>query len=332
MCSPFCCPPKCHIDYYGVLRLTRDCTDLEIKKAFRRLAIDYHPVGGKNGDFLDVFTLVAEAYEVLSDPLKRSIYDQYGEIGLKIGMPSPHGQIPPYVFHGNPMQTYNEFFGSESPYADLLDFLEDKQLLERITKGQGINRKDDDFEISLQLQLIEIFRGALKKLKFERLVFADAEKTFTKIEEKIFTIKIEPGLKTGTKIVFPEEGNQNPTTIPADIVFITADTPHETFQRENDNLLMTTSVTLNEALTGTVIKIDTLDARTLRIPITSIITPNYRKVVAGEGLPLMHEPTRRGDLVISFLIEFPMYLPVTSKNYVREALDETKLTILPDCN
>ncbi|XP_063976027.1 dnaJ homolog subfamily B member 13-like isoform X2 [Diachasmimorpha longicaudata] len=299
---------------------------------YRRLAIDYHPVGKKNEDYLEVFTLAGEAYEVLSDPLKRAIYDQYGEVGLKSGLPGPHGHIPPYVFHGDPMQTYNEFFGTESPYANLLDFLEDEELLERITGGEGVNRKNDDVLIPLELQLIEIFRGALKKVKIERLVFADSEKTFTKMEEKIFTITVDPGLKTGTKIIFPEEGDRSPNTIPADIVFITTDTAHETFQRENDDLLMTKDVTLNEALTGTVIKIDTLDARTLRIPITSIITPNYRKVVSGEGLPMMHEPSQRGNLIISFVIEFPMYLSVTSKNYVKEALDAKKLDIIPDCN
>ncbi|XP_015121391.1 dnaJ homolog subfamily B member 13 [Diachasma alloeum] len=331
MCSPFCNAKKCQIDYYGVLGLTRDCIDLDIKKAYRRLAIHYHPVGAKNENFLEVFTLAAEAYEVLSDPLKRAIYNQYGEAGLKSGLPGPHGHIPPYVFHGDPIQTYNEFFGSESPYADLLDFLENKELLERITGGEGVNRKDDDVVIPLELQLIEIFRGALKKKKIERLVFANPEKTFTKMQEKIFTITIDPGLKTGTKIVFPEEGDRNPNTIPADIIFITADTPHETCQRENDDLLMIRDVTLNEALTGTVIKIDTLDARTLRIPITSIITPNYRKVVPGEGLPMMHDPTQRGDLVISFLIEFPMYLSVMSKNNVKEALDARRLKIIPDC-
>ena len=60
----------------------------------------------KNESCEKAFSLVAEAYDVLSDPLKRAVYDQYGEEGLKHGVPGPDGYIQPYVYHGEPLRTY----------------------------------------------------------------------------------------------------------------------------------------------------------------------------------------------------------------------------------
>lgn len=73
---------------------------------FRRLAIRYNPKGTKDESFATIFALVAEAYDVLSDPLRRAIYDQFGEEGLKNGVPNAGGFIEPYVYHGEPMRTY----------------------------------------------------------------------------------------------------------------------------------------------------------------------------------------------------------------------------------
>lgn len=78
------------------------------------MAISYHPKSKGNNACLEAFNLIAEAYDVLSDPLKRAVYDQYGEEGLKRGVPGPNGFIEPYVYHGEPMRTYkyirNYFF------------------------------------------------------------------------------------------------------------------------------------------------------------------------------------------------------------------------------
>nr|XP_012139817.1 PREDICTED: dnaJ homolog subfamily B member 1-like [Megachile rotundata] len=110
----------------------------------------------------------------------------------------------------------------------------------------------------------------------------------------------------------------------ADVIFITEDRPHETFRREGSDLHMTVDIFLREALTGTVVTVNTLDDRTLRIPITSVITPNYRKYVPSEGLPFPENPKEKGDLIITFNIEFPVYLPVSNKAYVKKAFDTSE--------
>lgn len=239
------------IDYYGVLKLTRICHDLDIKKAYRRLALNFHPGRLKDKSVVDVFSLVSEAYEVLVNPLTRAVYDQYGEEGLKNGVPTTDEFIQPYVYHGEPMKTYREFFGTESPYADLLDYLREPLPMFDFAEGRGIKRKGKPVIHPLYLTLCEIYQGGIKKMKIQRLVFKDETKTTTILKEKILTIPIKPGLPPKTEILFREEGDQGPTHIPADIIFITEDRPHDVYHREGNNLTMTENISLLDALTGT---------------------------------------------------------------------------------
>lgn len=82
---------------------------------YRRCAIRYNPARQKNGGAEAIFALTAEAYDVLSDPLRRAVYDQYGEEGLKNGVLRPEEFVKPYVYHGDPMRTFRwnqELLGS----------------------------------------------------------------------------------------------------------------------------------------------------------------------------------------------------------------------------
>ncbi|XP_057327039.1 dnaJ homolog subfamily B member 13-like isoform X2 [Microplitis mediator] len=317
--------PTFETDYYGVLELNRDCDDLEIKKAFRRLAIRHqNPSRQRNENIKEVLALIAEAYEVLSDPLKRAIYDQYGETGLKRGISGPNGHIPPYVFHGEPQRTFRNFFGTDNPYGDLVNILSDPQTMEIICKMHTANKvKGEPIKKSLLLTLREIFFGGVKEVKIKKKVFVDSEKMNTVFKEEIISIPIKPGLPTGTEIVFREKGDESVDRLPADIIFVTEDSPHEIFRREGDNLLMTVEIFLKDALIGTVVTVNTVDDRTIRVPITSIITPDYRKCIPNEGLPLVKNIKERGDLVINFKIEFPVYLPIASKQYIEKAFEKT---------
>ncbi|XP_013149346.1 PREDICTED: dnaJ protein homolog 1-like [Papilio polytes] len=112
-------------DYYKMLGLTKGATDDEIKKAYRKLALKYHPDKNKAPGAEERFKEVAEAYEVLSDKKKREIYDAHGEAGLKGGMGGQNGpgvgQSYSYTFHGDPRATFAQFFGSASPFQAFFD-------------------------------------------------------------------------------------------------------------------------------------------------------------------------------------------------------------------
>ncbi|KAF7283449.1 hypothetical protein GWI33_000533 [Rhynchophorus ferrugineus] len=313
------------IDYYGVLQIPRTSRDLNIKKAYRNLALEFNSDRCKQENSKQVFALIGEAYEVLSDPLRRAVYDQYGEEGLKNGVPGPDGYIPGYHYHGDPMRTYNDFFGTSSPYADLLDVLKNPQKLCKKTTGIEVCKKQQPIKHPLHLTLHEVFFGGIKKMKIHRLTFINEKHNKTEVKEKILTIPIKPGIKAGTEIIFPEEGDQNPAYIPADVIFVVEDKPHETFIRQDDNLIFRTNVTLEDALIGTVVTIHTIDHRTIRVPITDIISPMYEKFVENEGLPILDKYPEKGNLIIRFDITFPDYLPRSCKETLKKAFDLAKV-------
>lgn len=110
-------------DYYKTLGITKGATDEEIKKAYRKMALKYHPDKNKSPGAEDRFKEIAEAYEVLSDKNKREIYDKYGEDGLKQGSSGGGGTSgASYSFHGDPHETFRMFFGDENPFASFFSF------------------------------------------------------------------------------------------------------------------------------------------------------------------------------------------------------------------
>jgi len=313
------------VDYYSILNLTRSATDADIKKHYRKLSLKYHPE--KNPDdqvATDKFMQVAEAYDVLSDPRKRAVYDQFGEEGLKNGVPSGSGECGAwtqgYTFHGNPDKVFRDFFGGDNPFQEFYDRVDgDLSMGFGGLHGRGAKKQDPPIERDLFLSLEEVFHGCTKKMKISRRVMNEDGHT-SSIRDKILTITVKKGWKPGTKITFPKEGDQGPNNIPADIVFIVKDKPHPRFRREGLNLIHTANVLLGRALTGTTVDINTLDERTLHIPINDIIKPGYKKIVPTEGMPMSNDPTQKGDLIIEFNIEFPQSLTPERKELVRSSL------------
>jgi DnaJ-class molecular chaperone len=122
-------------DYYKILGVSKGANDDEIKKAYRKLALKYHPDKNHAPGAEEKFKEIGEAYDVLSDPKKRQIYDQLGEEGLKGGMGgggggAPSGGMPnfggmpgggnfQYTYHGDPRATFAQFFGTSNPFENI---------------------------------------------------------------------------------------------------------------------------------------------------------------------------------------------------------------------
>nr|POE49605.1 dnaj like subfamily b member 13 [Quercus suber] len=124
----------------------------------------------------------------------------------------------------------------------------------------------------------------------------------------------------GTKITFPEKGNEQPNVIPADLVFIIDEKPHSVFTRDGNDLIVTQKISLADALTGYTVHLTTLDGRTLNIPINNVINPNYEEVVPREGMPIQKDPTKKGNLRIKFNIKFPARLTSEQKAGIKKLL------------
>ncbi|NXC49026.1 DJB13 protein, partial [Penelope pileata] len=309
-------------DYYAVLGLGRSATDADVKNAYRMLALENHPQKCKEPWAPERFRQLAEAYDVLSDPVRRGIYDRFGEEGLKGGIPleGEDAWSEGYVFHNNPEKVFKEFFGGHNPFAEFFTKDGSEVLLPfGGLRGRGAMKQDPPIVWDLHVSLEDLFYGCTKKIKISRRVMNEDDQTST-IRDKILIIDVQPGWKQGTRVTFEKEGDQGPNLIPADIIFIVQEKPHPRFKRSNDDLIYVATIPLGKALVGCTVDVRTLDRRLLNIPINDIVHPKYFKVVPGEGMPLLKDPRRRGDLLIHFNICFPKQLTPAKKMLLKSAL------------
>jgi DnaJ family protein B protein 4 len=359
------------VDYYTVLKVGKTASDEDLKKAYRKLAMKWHPDKNPNNkkEAEAKFKQISEAYEVLSDPQKRAIYDQEGEEGLKGQVPHPAGGAQGFAngggttsFHFNPRNAediFAEFFGSASPFGGMGGmggmggrgatrggfgdgifgggFGGPKSLFRTTDGGVGgggvfrnfgegsssshmaqQQRKPAAVENKLLCSLEELYKGSVRKMKISRNLADPSGKTFP--VEEILTIEVKAGWKKGTKVTFPEKGNEQPNQVAADLVFVIDEKPHPVFKRDGNDLIFTKKIPLTEALTGTTVSINTLDGRTLSVNIPEVITPGYEKTVPREGMPIAKEPGKKGNLRIKFDIDFPTRLTAEQKAGVKRLM------------
>ena len=114
--------------------------------------------------------------------------------------------------------------------------------------------------------------------------------------------------------------NTDICTSPGDVVLLLKEKPHPRFKRVKNDLYFTANISLAQALCGMTVTVPTLDGRTLPIAVNEVVRPGMQKTVPGEGMPLVADPSRRGNLIISFDIAFP------------EALSEDQKTSLQAIN
>ncbi|XP_054611110.1 dnaJ homolog subfamily B member 13 isoform X3 [Dunckerocampus dactyliophorus] len=157
-------------EYYEKLEINRNATDADIKKAYRRLALKFHPSSNKEPESAEKYYQLGEAYDVLSDPRKRATYDKFGVEGLKGGIPYEFGSggawSSKYVYHGNPDKTFRQFFGSDNPFADF--YTNDVPLLLGGLLPEEVKTQDPPIERDLHLSLDDLFHGCTKKIKISR--------------------------------------------------------------------------------------------------------------------------------------------------------------------
>jgi DnaJ family protein B protein 13 len=328
------------LDYYAILDAPHNASMWDLKMSYRKLALRLHPQRKNypqhpNPPPADVFELplpalpenayweyINEAFDVLTNPMYREVYDKYGEEGLKRGIAAPNGIIPPYRYHGDAMRTYFEVFGSFSPYADLSDAATNPPPLYAVKEGVGVKNKDPTIERLLHVGLDEVFHGGMKLVKIFRHEFVDEFKTKTEVKETMLSVPISPGILEGTRLVYPEAGDRGPTRIPSDIVFIVCDKPHSVFRRDKCDLHMNYNITLKEALTGFKLSLQTIDDRKLEILITDIIDCNYVKRIQSEGIPNPYNNRVKGDLMVHFHVTFPEFIPKPLRSKLIDTFDE----------
>ncbi|KAJ9171207.1 hypothetical protein P3X46_014602 [Hevea brasiliensis] len=331
--------------YYEILGVSKNASQDEMKKAYKKAAIKNHP--DKGGD-PEKFKELAHAYEVLSDPEKRDIYDQYGEDALKEGMGGGGGS----GVH-NPFDIFESLFG-------------------RSFGGGGSSRgrrqkRGDDVVQTLKVTLEDLYNGTTKKLSLSRNfmctkckgkgsksgasgmcygcqgsgmkittrqiglgmiqqmqhicpecrgsgeVISEKDKCpqcrgkKVSQEKKVLEVHVEKGMHHGQKIVFEGQADEAPDTVTGDIVFVLQLRDHPKFERKVDDLIVERTLNLTEALCGFQFVLTHLDGRQLLIKSNpgEVIKPGQYKAINDEGMPQHGRPFMKGKLYIHFNVDFP---------------------------
>jgi len=299
-------------DYYSILEISRNASPSEIKKAYHRLAMKWHPDKNPNNqaEAQAKFQDIAEAYEILSDPSKKQVYDRFGEEGLKHNGTDPnsfhtsqHAEDIFRMFFGN--NGFHSFFDSPFGFDDDDDF----------GPFMGFHSRPRTLEpmiIKVSCTLEQLYRGENKILKV-------AIKNNGRDETKEFKIPIRPGTMEGTKITYERSGNVVPGYPPQDVIFVIKQLNHPIYTRDHDDLYATETITLEQALCGFVIHKKGLDGQEIEYPITEVIKPGKKTYIPGKGMPIKHGGF--GDLIINYDIIFPDQLSEVQKDVLHEILN-----------
>ncbi|KAL8499277.1 hypothetical protein ACS0TY_022309 [Phlomoides rotata] len=315
------------LDYYEILTVEKGATEDDLKKAYRKLAMKWHPDKNPHNknEAEAKFKQISEAYEVLSDPQRRQAYDQYGEEGLN-GSSGSQNEFNPR----NAEDIFAEFFGS-SPFGFGSGGVGrstryssnggggDSTFRNGDHDGNSVMKKPPPAESTLRCSLEELYSGSTRKMKISRQV-VDSNGRLT-IETEIVTIEVKRGWKKGTKITFPDKGNEQLNQLPADLVFVIDEKPNNVFTRDGHDLIINRRITLAEAIGGTTVDVTTLDNRSLSVSVTNIISPGYEHIVSGEGMPITEDRRNRGDLKIRFEVGFPTKLAPEQRAALKSVLE-----------
>jgi len=330
--------------FYDILGVAPTATDSELKKAYRKLALKYHPDKNKEPGSEEKFKSISMAYEVLVDPKKRELYDKGGEEALK------GGGSGGFDFH-SPMDIFDLFFGGggrggggrrgprkgkdvihqlKVPLEDMYNGSTRKLALQKnviCTKCEGRGGKEGCVSkcnncrgtgMSVRIQqigpgMVQQIQSVCGECRGEGEVI-DAKhrckhcqgKKIVK-ERKILEVHIDKGMKDNQQIRFSGEGDQEPDLEPGDIVIVLDEQEHDRFRRRGNDLIMTMQLELVEALCGFQKTVTTLDNRTLVITSLpgEVIKHEDIKCVMGEGMPMYRDPFEKGRLIIQFGVTFP---------------------------
>ena len=324
-------------NYYEILELPRTCSQEEISESFRRLSLKYHPkLSSPENSAVNEFKFqqLAEAYEVLSDPNKKGIFDIYGKEGLQNGIMKNNKKIEGYRYLGNGHEIFEKFMGTSNPFTLVRD---GEKMNDEFGSAfgsayggqkQSLKANLPPIKIDLECTLEELYNGCVKNVKYNKNVLAFDQRT-TQNKETSIDVEIFKGYAKNTIIEFKGKGNEAPGMKNSDLIVSIKEKKDEHFRRVNkDDLIYIQKITLAQALNSEPVKITTLDNRKIAITMDEIISPQTVKVVKGEGMPLYKNDTdvrdlsvKKGDLFIKFDIKFPEYIDPVKKIEITNLLE-----------
>uniref|UniRef100_A0A8C8DPY6 DnaJ heat shock protein family (Hsp40) member A2a n=1 Tax=Oryzias sinensis TaxID=183150 RepID=A0A8C8DPY6_9TELE len=316
---------------YDILGVSPSATENELKKAYRKLAKEYHP--DKNPNAGDKFKEISFAYEVLSNPEKKELYDRYGEQGLREGGGGGPGMddIFSHIFGGGLFgfmggQGNRSRNGGRRRGEDMVHPLKSRMFCVALVMGKQGGKTGAVQKCStcrgrgMRIMIRQLAPGMVQQMQSvctdcngegevisekDRCKKCEGKKVVKEV--KILEVHVDKGMKHGQKITFGGEADQAPGVEPGDIVLVLQEKEHETFKREKNDLFINHKIGLVEALCGFQFTLKHLDGRqiVIKYPAGKVIEPGSVRVVRGEGMPQYRNPFEKGDLYVKFDVQFP---------------------------
>lgn len=283
-------------DYYQMLGIAKTASEAEIKSAYRKKALEYHPDRNKSPDAVDKFKQVNKAYEVLSDSNKRAMYDQYGHDAFERGAGAGGAsggwqQQGPFRYYTNvggsgfgadfdgadPFDIFEQFFGFQSPFG-----------------GRTQSRK--------RRQLYEMhitFEDAVQGVEKETVINGEAKK-----------IKIPAGVDSGMRIRF------------TDFDVLVQVKPHAFFKREGQDVYLEKEISLHDAIVGTTLDLPTVTS-SVKLKVRPGTQPGSVVRLREKGIPFPNS-NRKGDQYVVFKIKMPSKITGKGKKLLQELEKEVQ--------
>jgi curved DNA-binding protein len=306
------------MDYYQSLGVSREAAPEEIKKAYRKLALKYHPDKAKGDKKLaeEKFKQISEAYAVLSNPEKRKEYDQFGS------------------------QVFRQKFSQEDifkgfDFSDMFDVGLSEGIFSRLFGSRGGGRarqprtrvfhyggqegfgaqappmKGQDLQVEVPITLHEMAFGT------EKVVAVPKNGQMEKI-----SVKIPPGSLPGKRLRVSGKGVASPMGgAPGDLYVKLKELEHPVFKREGTDLSVDRRIKLTEAILGTKVTVPTLDGKTMSLKVPPGTQSHTRMRLKNYGLPLPNGKSR-GDQYVRIIVETPANLTKKQKALVEELIKE----------
>lgn len=270
-------------DHYSTLGVDRSADPETIKRAYRKLAAQHHPDRG--GD-KNRFQEIQAAYDTLSDPQKKTEYDNPQPKGFhfQFGQGFPGGFDSIFEQHFGPGHPFSGMFGRQNP------------------RNRNIN-------LQTSVTLLEAYTG--KDLT--------ANITLPSGRTETVTIKIPPGVNDGTTIKLSNIGDDSIPNIPRGDIYLTIQVePNSEFRRNGDDLIKDININCVEAMLGTNMKITTLNGTLLEIVIKPGTQPGQTLSISGHGMPHLQNNLIKGRLFLEVKVSIPTFLSDTNKKLLEQ--------------
>jgi len=320
-------------DFYKILGVSKTTTKKDIKRAYRKLAMKYHP--DKNPDdasAADKFKEIGEAYETLADDEKRQTYDRHGEEGVK-KMGQGGGGHDPFAnffghfgFGGGQEEEERERKGSDV-VVDLFVTLDELYLGAFVT----VTRNKPSFQETsgrrqcncrMEMKTHMTGPGSFQMTQHRVCDQCPAMKLVTETEE--IDLEIEPGMVDGMTQKFSGKGEPHIEGEHGDLYFKVVTHKHAVYERKGDDLYCNVTISLQEALTGFEMKLKHLDHHEVLLKRDKVTWPGAMIAKKGEGMPNFENRNKLGSLYITFDVKFPRgELTTEHKESVKQILKQS---------